>query len=214
MTSLVFDTATSYGVVGLFQDGKLIEKREFTAAFTNSQFLLPAIDSLKIDRLDYIAVGVGPGSYTGIRVAASLAKGMSYGKAIPLVAVSSLKGFVPEAPYEGAFIAAIDARIGGVYAICGKRDQGRVYFITKEKLLTLEEFTSALMGATFLVTPDREALYNRLPSMNVHTIERGPSIEMLGFLAHEEFLAKNVYLHGELPLLYLRKTQAEMEKNS
>lgn len=212
MTSLVFDTATSYGVVGLFQDGILIEKREFTAAFTNSQFLLPAIHSLKIDKLDYIAVGVGPGSYTGIRVAAAIAKGMSYGKDIPLVAVSSLKGFVPGEPYEGDFIAAIDARIGGVYAICGTRNQGRVYFTTKEMLLALEEFATALQAVTFLVTPDAEPLRNRCPSMNVHIIECGPSIEMLGVFAHEEFQAKNVYLHGELPLLYLRKTQAEMEK--
>ncbi|MDB6081288.1 MAG: hypothetical protein JWO53_560, partial [Chlamydiia bacterium] len=175
MFSLVLDTATSYGVVALFQDGILLEKKEFTAAFTNSQLLLPAINALLPKKLEYIAVGVGPGSYTGIRVAVAIAKGISFALNIPLVGVSSLKGFVPELSQKGSFIAAIDARIGGVYALQGVVDQEGIRFTTKEELLSLDEFRDRLHTVTFLVTPDAELLRNRCPSIPSHIIERGPS---------------------------------------
>jgi tRNA threonylcarbamoyladenosine biosynthesis protein TsaB len=210
MRSLVLDTATSYGVVGLFEDGKLIAKEEFQAAFTNSQLLLPAIDKLHPDQLEYIVVGIGPGSYTGIRVAVAFAKGLSFAKNIPLVGVSSLRGFVSE--HEGSFIGAIDAKIGGIYAIKGIHKEGIYTFDSEEELLSVPKFAEKLLTVDFLVTPDAEPLRNRIPDLQAHIVERKPSIELLASLGYEAFKAGKGVYDGNLPLLYLRKTQAELER--
>jgi tRNA threonylcarbamoyladenosine biosynthesis protein TsaB len=218
MTSLVLDTATEHGVCGIFSAGKLVCKKEFEAGNNCNRNLLEAIEELKraaksdLSDLQYIATGIGPGSYTGIRVCVAFAKGVSAGRKIPLIGISSLKGFVPDAVPDGRFIAAIDAKIGGIYAIEGTCLGAKVHFDTSEELIALEEFTKRLSGISYVVTPDAKPLHKRLENILPKVIERGPSIEMLGELAYAEYSqGKGVY-DGRLELLYLRKTQAELEK--
>lgn len=217
MNSLLLDTATDHGLAALFSKDLLIKKIEFQAGFNGNKSLLEAISKLEVavSNLEYIAVGVGPGSYTGIRVAASFAKGLSAAKNIPLVGISSLKGYVPEAGLEGRFISAIDAKIGGVYMVEGKCAGGKIEFIGDEKLITLDEFVKSLDGIQFLVTPDAKPLLKRLETLPEHlsVIERKPSIELLGKLAYEAFCKGLAVKDGRLELHYLRKTQAELEKD-
>jgi tRNA threonylcarbamoyl adenosine modification protein YeaZ len=219
MISLVMDTATDHGVVGLFSQGTLIGKKEFAAAFNNSKQLLPAVDELigscgvKLSDLTYVAAGMGPGSYTGIRVTAALAKGICFALHIPLVAVSSLKGFIPKSSYQGAFLAAIDAKIGGVYCLAGHMTDGVVSFDTQEELLSVEEFSKKLTADTLLITPSIAPLRARMEIQSPF-IEQAPSIEWLGKFAHLDYLAGRGASDGHLPLLYLRKTQAEIEREA
>jgi tRNA threonylcarbamoyladenosine biosynthesis protein TsaB len=220
MTSLLIDTATDYGVVGIFSEGRLLAKKEFAAAFTNSRLLLPAIDelvkSLQIDpkELTYIATGIGPGSYTGIRVAVALAKAISFAHGIPLVGVSSLKGFVPDASFSGTFVAAIDARIGGVYAVTGLVKNGMISFNTADALVSADDFLKMAKSVSCVVTPQKAALVKRFPELEHVIIERSPSLEELGSLAYEAFCKGHFACDGRLPLAYLRKTQAEIEKEN
>jgi len=219
MTSLVIDTATEYGVVGIFFNDTLIGKKEFVAASAHSKQLLPVIDALtsehgvKPSDLLYIAAGIGPGSYTGIRVTAALVKGISFALQIPLVGVSTLKGFVPSSPYEGKFLAAIDAKVGGVYCLAGHMSAGSVVFDTQEELLSVEEFLCKLQLASLLLTPSLAPLAARM-GITIPVIEQAPSVEWLGKFARERFLEGHGVLDGHLPLLYLRKTQAEIEKDA
>jgi tRNA threonylcarbamoyladenosine biosynthesis protein TsaB len=67
--------------------------------------------------LDVIAVGVGPGAFTGVRLAVSAAQGLALALDRPLVPVSSLAALAMQAPDNGAAIlAVIDARMGEIYA--------------------------------------------------------------------------------------------------
>jgi tRNA threonylcarbamoyl adenosine modification protein YeaZ len=214
MKSLFIDTATDTGVVGLFEGDRLLHSRTYPAAFANSKLLLPAILELisSPKELAYIGVGIGPGSYTGIRVAVATAKGIAYGANLPLVGVPTLRAFVPEKGEIGTFVAAIDARIGGIYALKGIVEDGCVRFLEKEALLSLEDFKKFIEGVDFLITPDSEVLQKRLSELSVHVVQRTPSLKQFGALAHAEFMAGRVVLDGNLPLLYLRKTQAEIER--
>src|SRR6185295_14874096 len=179
MTLLFLDTATTNGVVGLFSDGLLIQKREFVAAFTNSKLLMPTIYEIVPDpeKLQCIAVGIGPGSYTGIRVAVAVAKGISFALQIPLVGVSSLKGFVPEKPHVGRFLAAIDAKIGGIYVAQAEAQETGIVFHGQEELLSVERFTALAEEVTCIVTSvgGAEVIRNRVPGITAHIIERVPS---------------------------------------
>ena len=93
---LCIETGTDICSVGLSRDGELISLRESDEGRDHAKRVGVFVDELLRENdvapyeLDAIAVGMGPGSYTGLRIGVSFAKGMCYGLQIPLVAVGSL----------------------------------------------------------------------------------------------------------------------------
>ena len=93
---LCSETGTDICSVGVSRDGELISLRESDEGRDHAKRVGVFVDELlrendvAPDELDAIAVGMGPGSYTGLRIGVSFAKGMCYGLQIPLVAVGSL----------------------------------------------------------------------------------------------------------------------------
>ncbi len=94
---LNIETGTEVCSVALAENGRLISLRESGTGRQHAQQLALYIDEifreLDVDPrdLDAVAVGKGPGSYTGLRIGVSLAKGVSYGVGIPLIGVSTLE---------------------------------------------------------------------------------------------------------------------------
>lgn len=93
---LYIETATSVCSVAASKDGKIIIKREETAGPSHAtvlgSFVKEVVDELQKQNLkpDAIAVSCGPGSYTGLRIGVSEAKGLCYGWNIPLIAIETL----------------------------------------------------------------------------------------------------------------------------
>ncbi|MDE5906399.1 MAG: tRNA (adenosine(37)-N6)-threonylcarbamoyltransferase complex dimerization subunit type 1 TsaB [Alistipes sp.] len=93
---LCIETGTDVCSVGIARDGELISLRESDEGRDHARKVALFVDELlretglAPDRLDAVAVGRGPGSYTGLRIGVSFAKGLCYGLGIPLVAVGSL----------------------------------------------------------------------------------------------------------------------------
>lgn len=93
---LALDTSTSILSVAVMEDGKLLAERNMKAERNHSAYLVTAIEEalaaagLGKRELDGIAVGVGPGSYTGVRIAVTTAKTLAWSLQLPLSAVSSL----------------------------------------------------------------------------------------------------------------------------
>jgi tRNA threonylcarbamoyladenosine biosynthesis protein TsaB len=123
MNLLALDTSTEACSAALVCDGALIERSEL-APRRHAELILPMIDGLLAQagisrrRLDGIAVGRGPGAFTGVRLAISIAQGLALGLDIPVVPVSSLAALALEAPGQpgAAILAVIDARMGEIYA--------------------------------------------------------------------------------------------------
>ncbi len=119
-----------------------------------AQLILPMIDSLlnakkiKLNQLDAIAFGCGPGSFTGIRVATSIAQGMGYALDIPLVPISSLAALAQTAYNDlnwQHILAAVDARIQEVYwGFYQVNSQGLVELQDKEGMGTPENLSQIL----------------------------------------------------------------------
>ena len=119
MQILALDTSTEYCSVALWRDGEVISRCELVAQ-KHSEMLMPMLDGLlreagvKVTHLDGIAFGMGPGSFTGVRIACGVTQGLALGANLPVVGVCTL-----EALAEGAgkprIIAALDARMGEVY---------------------------------------------------------------------------------------------------
>ena len=124
--SLILSLETSSEVcsVCLHEDEKILKIVESTEAFSHTRKITLFIASCfegtgkRIEDLSAIAVSQGPGSYTGLRVGASTAKGMCYGLDIPLISVSTLLAIADNASmaYPGkVYIPLIDARRMEVY---------------------------------------------------------------------------------------------------
>lgn len=127
MTILSIETSTNVCSVSLSVDGKCVFSRSNADGMNHATLLSPFIDEalnyLSPKKPDAIAVSGGPGSYTGLRIGVSTAKGLSYGLEIPLIAVDTLeimismaKQKVVNAPPNSIFCAMIDARRMEVYA--------------------------------------------------------------------------------------------------
>ena len=93
---LSIETGTDICSVALAKDGELMALRESDEGRDHAKKVAVFVDELlretgvQPDELDAIAVGKGPGSYTGLRIGVSFAKGMCYALNIPLIAIGSL----------------------------------------------------------------------------------------------------------------------------
>jgi tRNA threonylcarbamoyladenosine biosynthesis protein TsaB len=122
MRLLAIETATEACSVALWVDGALHERFEL-APRRHAELVLPMADALLAEagvgkrQLDAIAVGRGPGAFTGIRLAIALAQGLALALDRPVLAVSTLAVLAQGAAGAGApILALIDARMGEVYA--------------------------------------------------------------------------------------------------
>ena len=127
---LAIDTATEACSAALLIDGHLIERSEI-APRRHAELILPMIESLCAEagisrrQIDGIAVGRGPGAFTGVRLAISVAQGLALGLDVPVVPVSSLAALAQDVPVEidAPILAVIDARMGEVYAGTFRRNR-------------------------------------------------------------------------------------------
>ncbi|MDR1783715.1 MAG: tRNA (adenosine(37)-N6)-threonylcarbamoyltransferase complex dimerization subunit type 1 TsaB, partial [Dysgonamonadaceae bacterium] len=94
---LNIETASKYCSIAVLAEDKIFYEKKSSVGQSHSSilgiFVKDALEKLKIceKSLDAVAVSSGPGSYTGLRIGASLAKGLCFGLSIPLIAVPTLK---------------------------------------------------------------------------------------------------------------------------
>lgn len=122
MILLAIETATEACSVALLHGDALIDRSEL-APRRHAELVLPMAEELLAEagitrrQLDAIAVGQGPGAFTGVRLAISVAQGLALALDVPVIPVSSLAALAVQAPRNGAAIlAAIDARREEIYA--------------------------------------------------------------------------------------------------
>ncbi|MGI8739684.1 MAG: tRNA (adenosine(37)-N6)-threonylcarbamoyltransferase complex dimerization subunit type 1 TsaB [Gammaproteobacteria bacterium] len=143
MKLLAVETATEGCSAALAIDGEIFTRFE-VAPRRHAELILPMCASLlaeaeiNLSHLDAIAFGRGPGSFTGVRIAAGIAQGLAFGLDIPVVPVSTLAALAQQIMTELDKInvlAAIDARMGEIYWGCYRRDeQGRARLVGAERV--------------------------------------------------------------------------------
>lgn len=159
---LAFDTSASACSIAL-QKGEEIHCLHEVAPMQQAKLILPMIESLLVktsltlDELDFIAYGRGPGSFTGIRIANTVAQGLAFAAKKPLVAVSSLAILAETICMKQGcrrVRVSVDARMGQVYTAeyeIGQR--GHVELRGEEALITQAsiQFTEELPSAEALL---------------------------------------------------------------
>lgn len=129
MNILAFDTASSSGAVAIMKDGVIIAHTQLNIGLTHSEQLLPAVDDLmnltglRPAQLDAIAITQGPGSFTGLRIGFSTAKGMALGLKKPLIPVPTLDVLAQNgAGITGLIVPIMNARRKQVYTAVYRSD--------------------------------------------------------------------------------------------
>jgi tRNA threonylcarbamoyladenosine biosynthesis protein TsaB len=120
---LGIDTATRIATVGLADDGRAGANRALPMVGSHARTLLPLISdllsaaALTLRDLDLVAVSIGPGSFTGLRIGLSTAKGLCLASSLPVIGVSTLEAYARAAGSRPDTVwPVLDARKGEVYA--------------------------------------------------------------------------------------------------
>lgn len=143
---LSLETATTNCSVALSNDGKIVAVRSINDGFSHSEkiniFIVEVLGQANktINQLEAVAVSIGPGSYTGLRIGVSTAKGLCYGLGIPLIAVNTLDAMAEgiAATPDELIIPMIDAR--RMEAYCAVYTSDKKNMAAAEAVIIDEQF--------------------------------------------------------------------------
>jgi len=218
-TLLALDTSTVACSAALLHNNSVIE-RFITEPRQHAKCLLPFIESLlqeahsDLSQCDAIAFGEGPGSFTGIRIAISVAQGLAFGSGKPVIPVSSLH-ILAQSVYrlhqaESGYVA-VDARMEEVYFAHYRLDKntGLMQAVIQDCLLRPEEIPSS-DDSTLHLAGDGWGVYlllkekaKQFPADRLH-FDVFPHAHDLALLAANLFLQGKVIDPQQASPVYLR----------
>ena len=168
MRILGVDTTTAVSSVAFFEDGQLTAEATFpprnrtgevlSVKSSHSEAILPLISSVlddahrKISDIDVIAVSIGPGSFTGLRIGLALVKGIAYECSVPVVGVSSLEAQAARfTKLPGTICSLLDARKHEVYAALFEQREGSLLRCSVDQATEVTDLM-ALFSSSFLTS--------------------------------------------------------------
>jgi len=223
MRLLALDTSTLSGSVALLEDEQIRAEVNLNLGRKHTERLLPGMDwifqelELEPRQLEAVAVGLGPGSFTGLRVGLATAKGLAISLEIPLVGVSSLEALAWQARfYSGKILSLIDARKGQVFA---EFFQGGDGFSALEGPMVInpEELAVKIPEQTLLVGEGWRAYHEIFAKLRDRIIIAGaefdsPRGSIIGRLGLRRLKQGERDLPDTLVPIYLRPSDAEYPK--
>lgn len=225
MIILALDTSGPVAGVALMRDGALVYEANLNHDKTHSQKLMPMVEQalanadLTLAQVDRIAAGMGPGSFTGVRIAVATARALGHARGIPVCGVDTLTLLalnLPETP--GLILPLLDARRAQVYAAAFTYEQGRLRALLPPKAQALEAVLEAAegldaSGPVYLmgdgVAPNRQMLRERLGE-RARFVPAHLALQRAGSVAYAA--AMGYGREGDFTELipeYLRPSQAE-----
>ena len=221
LTLLALDTSTEACSVALFHRGEKTHLNEL-AQRTHTKRILPMIDEilansgLRLNEVDALAFGRGPGSFTGVRVGAGIAQGLAFGADLLVIPISNLTAMAQAAfeLHQAENVAtAIDARMNEVYFSQLKREKVRSDFgeffqwqeIITEQVCSPEQAIKQLRDDNAFRVGTGWAAYSQFTEKNLTSsyIALPNALYMLE-LARVEYLQKRTISALEIEPIYLR----------
>lgn len=224
---LALDTSSPSGSVAVLRDHTTMgvistrgEENYSSRMFRHLEFLLKDL-SLRLDQFDLFAVSAGPGSFTGLRVGLTAAKGWAEVYNKPVAGISALEAVAIQSWVPTPVVVPVlDARRGQVYFGFYRRTDVGLALDGEEFVVTPQEFMTKLRGevrdyALTLVTPDHEVVSALAPHFEpglaaVETVS-GVLAPFIGRIGYERGLRGEVSDALTLDANYVRRTDAEMK---
>lgn len=222
---LNIETSTNICSVGLSRNGeciKLIETSEEKAHASNITLLIEKIfaeTGYSIRQLSAVAVSSGPGSYTGLRIGASVAKGIAYSIDLPLIAVDTLKslacGAVALAPNPDAFYCPmIDARRWEAYLAIYDFHLNPI-LTTQAHILTENSLDTYLTANTevYCMGNGSEKFKEKMAAKNWQFLSINCSANYIGILSYESYQKSEFVSVAYFEPFYLKEANVTTPKN-
>ncbi len=225
MLILALETATVVSSVAVATEEKLLAEVTAAAKLTHSETLQPHIAmalemaGVRREEIGAVAVSLGPGSFTGLRIGLAAAKAMAYAWQVPLVGVDTLASLAMGCPWPGAKTAAlIDAQKGNVYLALYEWREGYPIERWPAEVVPCEQAIERLasLKEPVMLTGDivsqKLALWENLPenlfiAPSAAILPRAASVAALGLRRLAAGLADNIM---GLEPLYIRRSEAEV----
>jgi tRNA threonylcarbamoyladenosine biosynthesis protein TsaB len=183
---LAFDTSSSRGSIAFLEGSEVRAEIRLNLIKTHSAFLLSSIDFLasklewQLKDLNLIAVGIGPGSFTGIRIGVATGLGMAQSLSIPFAGISGLDALAHQAsPMKGNIGVVLNAQRSQVYYAEYLSKNGKIRTTQKPSLIFLSDLEHSLADRHLYIIGDIE-------------IGRNASAEWPRFLPADLFLAESI----------------------
>lgn len=229
MKILTIATTSSIGGVALFDGPDCIGERTWVKNFqtntSHSELFSPALESLLKDikitlaEIDYIAVEVGPGSFTGIRVGVNAARSLAYSLNIPVVKFDSLTVLAQQAIEQKSsqqdILVAINAFRNFVYAAKFKNHEGVIKRVADPRAVTPEDFLSLLENDLLFIGDAKNVFLKHVSQQDIRKLTflslppNFSSATTLGRLALRAIQGQEIVSWKEVLPLYIRKSEAE-----
>ena len=224
MKILGIDTSTMAANVAVLEDDKLICEYTINTKKTHSQKLMPMIENMlklsdiEIKDIDAIAICVGPGSFTGLRIGMATAKAMAHVNDIPLISVNSLEILGANMNLCNKKVCSIlDAQRNQVYTCKYIYEENKIKNLGEINIIPIDDLLEQLSGtneewilvgeAVYKYKEKIEAIPNIIIPCPSNNITKASS---LCILARDKFEQnKDVHNCYDINPMYIRKSQAE-----
>lgn len=224
---LSIDTATPCSSVALTQgtrmNGSVLASLSLSSRVTHSRRLLSAVDYLmnevEVDwpNIEAVAVSIGPGSFTGLRIGMATAKGLVFGTDRKMVGVSTLDGLASKCAPSPSICAVLDARKGEVYAAFYRTDADGLTVLSGLPLVTSPEKLADIITEPVVMVGDGVNVYGELWETLLKgkvsfssAVMHQPGAACLGFIGKEKLLEGNILDKVDAVPSYIRASDAEL----
>lgn len=216
MNILVIDTATEACSVAL-ETEQGVESRFEVCPQEHSKKCLPMVQEVlqsagvSLSDVDYLGVAVGPGSFTGVRIAMGMIQGLSFGASLPIVKISTLQAMAQQCHHQTgcqSVVSLIDARMSEVYFGHYQSDESGVMQLQdEERVIAPDELLAQHLGqlSQYEKVGTGWSAYEKLNELsdNVPDILYPHALHMLP-MAKQQINAQNTFAASEIEPTYLR----------
>lgn len=226
MKILAFETTTSACSVALSYQGEIKESFKL-APQRHAELILPTIDQLlreagiKLNQLDVICIGHGPGSFMGARIAVGVAQGLAFGADLPVIGISTLQ-ILAQTAYQltqrPEIITAWDARMNAIYWGVYQLNQQGIMIPMQEDALNNPDELNIPAGTSWLLTGNawqtyRQSLEKVISCLDEKTdiYPRAAAMIPLAEVFYQEGKSRDPV---EIEPVYLRNDIANVSKKS
>lgn len=224
MKILGIDTATPFLALGVVEEERVLSELRFNAGQTHAQLLVPNIDkvlnkaSLKLEELDGVAISIGPGSFTGLRIGLATAKGLCFAAGKSLVSVPTLDGLVHfqrSSPYP--LVSILDAKKNEVYSAVYESSEGSIKRVSDYRVTSIEKLVAKIPEEVIFLGLGLEVFkesLKRLCGERAHFLEvegNLPSGTAIAFLGLEKFKRSEFEDLDKIEPLYVRSSEQDLK---
>lgn len=227
MIILGLDTSTRAASVALWSDGDLLGELVINDKRTHSQKLMPMLETLfqlanmKVDDVDLLAVCIGPGSFTGIRIAMATVKALGHVRNLPIVGVNSLESLAYNLyNCQARLVPILDAQTSQVYSAIYENIDGGPRLVRDIRVVDIDDLIEEVRGldghTIFLgegLNKYKDKLRDLGPNISLASnntnVSRAASV--CACALYKYTMGQDIHTCYDILPMYIRKSQAEVQ---